>query len=117
MQMLVKHFRKEPPNWRVVEAVRARVRFQEWNLLSDLSPLGHFDIVFCRNVLIYFDAPTKRRVLEAIARQMAPDGLLYLGGAETTLGVTERFVAVSGERGVYRAGVGLLTTATKLQAA
>ncbi len=58
-------------------------------------------MVFCRNVLIYFDQPTKARVLEAIARQMAEDGLLYLGGAETVLGVTSRFAPLSGDRGVY----------------
>jgi chemotaxis protein methyltransferase CheR len=57
--------------------------------------------VFCRNVLIYFDQPAKARVLEAIARQMPEDGLLYLGGAETVLGVTTRFVALPEDRGVY----------------
>jgi chemotaxis protein methyltransferase CheR len=102
MQMLVKHFRKEDANWRVSEALRAMVQFREWNLLSDLAALGRFDIVFCRNVLIYFDQPTKRRVLEAIARLMPPDGLLYLGGAETVLGITDRFVPLPGERGVYK---------------
>jgi len=101
MQMLVRHFRKEPAGWRIADALRERVQFREWNLLSDLRPLGRFDIVFCRNVLIYFDQPTKRRVLEAIAQQMPPDGLLYLGGAETVLGITDRFVPLNGERGVY----------------
>ena len=79
-----------------------RAREGLYNLLSDLRPLGRFDIVFCRNVLIYFDRPTKQRALEAVARQMTPDGLLYLRGAETVLGVTDRFVALAGERGVYR---------------
>jgi chemotaxis protein methyltransferase CheR len=101
MQMLVKHFRKEATGWRVTEALRERVQFREWNLLADLRPLGRFDVVFCRNVLIYFDQPTKRRVLEAIAQQMPPDGVLYLGGAETVLGITDRFVPLNGERGVY----------------
>lgn len=101
MQMLVKHFRKEEGGWRVSEALRNMVQFREWNLLSDLSPLGRFDIVFCRNVLIYFDQPTKRRVLETIARLMPRDGLLYLGGAETVLGITDRFIPLPGERGVY----------------
>ncbi len=85
----------------ITDALRERVQFREWNLLADLRPLGRFDIVFCRNVLIYFDQPTKRRVLEAIAQQMPPDGFLYLGGAETVLGITDRFVPLNGERGVY----------------
>ena len=58
-------------------------------------------MVFCRNVLIYFDQPTKTRVLEAIAAQMPPDGVLYLGGAETVLGITDRFAPLPEERGVY----------------
>jgi chemotaxis protein methyltransferase CheR len=101
MQMLVKHFRKEAAGWRVAEAIRRMVEFREWNLLSDLRPLGRFDIVFCRNVLIYFDQPTKARVLEAIASLLAPDGVLYLGGAETVLGITTRLAPVAGARGVY----------------
>ena len=101
MQMLVKHFRKEATGWRVAEAIRRMVEFREWNLLADLRPLGRFDIVFCRNVLIYFDQPTKARVLEAIASLMSPDGMLYLGGAETVLGITSRLAPVAGARGVY----------------
>ena len=101
MGMLVKYFSKEGSGWRVTERVRALVEFREWNLLSDPAPLGKFDVIFCRNVLIYFDLPTKTRVLDGIARVLAPDGLLYLGGAETTLGVTTQFVPVAGERGVY----------------
>jgi chemotaxis protein methyltransferase CheR len=64
-------------------------------------PLGQFDVVFCRNVLIYFDQPTKSRVLEQIARLMPADGLLYLGGAETVLGITERFKPLENQRGLY----------------
>jgi chemotaxis protein methyltransferase CheR len=101
MQYLVKYFRKEGTEWRIADALRAMVTFREWNLLAELRPLGTFDIVFCRNVLIYFDQPTKSRVLDAIARQMAPDGRLYLGGAETVIGLTERLAAVPGEVGVY----------------
>lgn len=101
MQNLVKYFRKEGTNWRINDTLRAMVSFKEWNLLADPRPLGEFDLVFCRNVLIYFDRPTKTRVLEAIARQMAPDGMLYLGGAETVLGITDRFEIVPDNRGVY----------------
>jgi chemotaxis protein methyltransferase CheR len=101
MQMLVKYFKKDEAQWRLADTIRNMAEFREWNLLGDLTPLGRFDIVFCRNVLIYFDQPTKTRVLEAIARQLAPDGVLYLGGAETVLGLTDHFVACADERGVY----------------
>ncbi|NOG69175.1 protein-glutamate O-methyltransferase CheR [Roseicella sp. DB1501] len=101
-RLLVRHFRQEEGRWQVAPELRGMARFERWNLLSDLRPLGRFDVIFCRNVLIYFDAPTKTRVLEAMAAQLAPDGVLYLGGAETVLGLTGRLVAVPGERGVYR---------------
>jgi chemotaxis protein methyltransferase CheR len=101
VQMLMRYFRKQENNWRIADAIRAMAQFREFNLLSDLRSLGRFDIVFCRNVLIYFDQPTKTRVLEAIAGLMPPDGLLYLGGAETVLGITSRFTPMPNERGVY----------------
>ena len=101
VQMLMRYFKKEENNWRISDAIRGMVQFREWNLLTDLKALGRFDVVFCRNVLIYFDQPTKTRVLEAVAQQMPPDGLLYLGGAETVLGITSRFAPMPAERGVY----------------
>jgi chemotaxis protein methyltransferase CheR len=101
VQMLMRYFRKEESGWRISEAIRAMVQYREWNLLADLRPLGQFDVVFCRNVLIYFDQPTKAKVLEAVAQQMPADGLLYLGGAETVLGISSRFAPLPTERGVY----------------
>ncbi|CAK0777227.1 hypothetical protein CCP2SC5_770019 [Azospirillaceae bacterium] len=77
------------------------VTFKEYNLLGDLGSLGQFDVVFCRNVLIYFDQPTKSKVLDQIARQMPTDGYLFLGGAETVLGITDRFKPLEGQRGIY----------------
>lgn len=101
IRSLMKHFRQEGARWRVSEALRAMIRFEERNLLGDLGGVGRFDAIFCRNVLIYFDAPTKTRVLEALCRQLAPDGVLYLGGAETVIGLTDRLLPISGERGAY----------------
>jgi chemotaxis protein methyltransferase CheR len=101
VQMLLKYFKKEDAGWRLADSIRAMARFCEYNLLGDLRPLGRFDVVFCRNVLIYFDQETKKRVLEAIAAQMPSDGLLYLGGAETVLGITSRFAPLPADRGVY----------------
>ena len=98
---LVRHFRKEGPNWRISEALRAMVSWRCCNLLDPLATLGRFDVVFCRNVLLYFDQPTRTRVLEQIAAMMPADGLLYLGGAETVLGITRRFEPLAGQRGAY----------------
>jgi len=100
-RLLVTHFRQEAGRWRIAPELRAMVRFERFNLLSDLRTLGRFDVIFCRNVLIYFDTPTKARVLEAMAAQLAPDGVLYLGGAETVLGLTGMLAPVAGQRGVY----------------
>ncbi|MCG5241487.1 CheR family methyltransferase [Azospirillum doebereinerae] len=102
--MLVKHFKQNGDKWQISPQLRQMASFREWNLLGDLSPLGQFDIVFCRNVLIYFDGPTKAKVLDSIARQMPQDGVLYLGGAETVLGITDRFKPVEGQRGLYSLG-------------
>ncbi len=102
IRSLVRHFAQaEGGRWRINDAVRALVRFEERNLLADCGGLGKFDAIFCRNVLIYFDAPTKTRVLEALAKQLVPDGVLYLGAAETVIGLTDRLQPVPGERGVY----------------
>jgi chemotaxis protein methyltransferase CheR len=101
VQMLMRYFKKHDAGWRIADAIRGTVQFREYNLLSDLRALGKFDIVFCRNVLIYFDQPTKARVLDAVAGIMPQDGLVYLGGAETVLGITSRFAPMANERGVY----------------
>lgn len=101
IRMLTKHFVKEGDNWRLSPRIRAMVNFRRYNLLDDLSPLGRFDIVFCRNVLIYFDPPTKARVLDAVARQLAPDGYLVLGAAETVLGVSDALKPSPAEPGIY----------------
>jgi chemotaxis protein methyltransferase CheR len=101
-QMLVKHFEKVDGSWRVAAPVRAMVQFRNFNLLDNLAPLGSFDVVYCRNVLIYFDVETKAQVLHAITRRMADQGVLILGGAETVLGITDQLEPVSGSRGLYR---------------
>ncbi|MEO5337268.1 MAG: protein-glutamate O-methyltransferase CheR [Magnetospirillum sp. WYHS-4] len=101
IQMLVKYFKKKDDMWQANEDLRNMVQYREYNLLDNLKALGQFDVVFCRNVLIYFDQPTKKRVLDQIADQMPDDGLLFLGGAETVLGISEKFKPLQGHRGVY----------------
>jgi len=99
--LLVKHFKQNGDKWQISPQIRQMASFREFNLLGDLSPLGQFDVVFCRNVLIYFDQATKGKVLEQVARIMPADGYLYLGGAETVLGITDRFKPLEGQRGLY----------------
>jgi chemotaxis protein methyltransferase CheR len=101
VQYLVKYFAQMGDKWRIDAGLRELIHFREFNLLQDPSALGTFDVVFCRNVLIYFDNDTKRTVLERINRLLAPDGFLYLGGAETVLGISDKFQPVPGERGIY----------------
>ena len=101
IQMLVKYFEQHGEMWQIDASLRGMVEYREFNLLKDLGTLGGFDIVFCRNVLIYFDRDTKSQVLEGIWRLMPCDGALFLGGAETVLGISERFKPAPGKRGVY----------------
>jgi chemotaxis protein methyltransferase CheR len=101
IQLLLKYFAQVGEHWQIAAALRAMISFHQANLLQDLSRFGRFDIVFCRNVLIYFDGPTKTDVLNRIRRMMPKDGILYLGGAESVLGITEAFTTLPGERGVY----------------
>ena len=101
IQLLVKYFSKAGENWQIAPDLRAMVQFRPLNLLNDFSPLGGFDLVFCRNVLIYFDQPTKTSVLNRLARQMPGDGYLVLGAAETVVGLTDAFKPVHDRRGLY----------------
>jgi chemotaxis protein methyltransferase CheR len=101
IQFLVKYFEKKEDQWQVKPDIRGMVQYRELNLLHDLKPLGTFDVVFCRNVLIYFDQPTKGRILENISKLMPTDGMLFLGGAETVLGISDKFKPLPGQRGVY----------------
>jgi chemotaxis protein methyltransferase CheR len=101
VQMLLKHFKKDGENWKIDERLKANIRFRPMNLLDDFRALSRFDIIFCRNVLIYFDVPTKKRVLERMAQQVDGAGYLLLGAAETVLGVTDSFKPSPGSRGLY----------------
>ncbi len=102
IRFLVKYFTQTETQWTIRPDIRAMIQFREQNMLQDMVKLGSFDIVFCRNVLIYFDSDTKQKVLERIARCLAPDGMLFLGGTETVIGITSRFEPVPGNRGIYR---------------
>ncbi len=102
IQQLVKYFKQNGSLWQIDSSLRAMVRLEQFNLLDDYSRFGTFDIVFCRNVLIYFNPDTKRDILDRIAKQLAPDGYLVLGAAETVIGITDAFAPVPDSRGLYR---------------
>ncbi len=93
VNMLLRYFNREDDRWRLAEHLRARVEFRELNLMSDFDGLGPFDVIFCRNVLIYFDVETKKNVLERLARVCRPDGYLMLGAAESVLDLGEAWRA------------------------
>ncbi len=93
--LLVKYFKQDGDKWQISDELRSMVKFKPFNLLENPSPLGTFDIVFCRNVLIYFDQETKGLVLNGISSIMPDDGVLYLGGAETVLGLTRAYPVVT----------------------
>lgn len=105
IQQLVKFFTQVGERWQIAPELRAMVQFRPLNLLADFKPLGSFDVVFCRNVLIYFDQATKTQVLERVARQMPNDGFLVLGAAETVVGLTETFKPIADKRGLYAPNV------------
>lgn len=102
-RMLVKYFRKDNLEWVLDDRIRRMVEFRELNLTESFHNLPAADIVFMRNVLIYFDAATKKDIFARTRRLMRPDGYLFLGGAETTLGIDDAFERMPVERsGCYR---------------
>ena len=88
---LVRFFQRHGTGWLVDDRLKSHVQFREINLAGSLIGLPRFDVVFMRNVLIYFDLPTKQSILHRVRRLMAPDGYLILGTAETTRGIDEEF--------------------------
>lgn len=88
-RMLTRYFERDGVRWKVRDEIRSLVRFRTINLVEPLPPLPRMDIIFLRNVLIYFDEPTRRSILERILRVLAPDGYLFVGGAETMIGYTD----------------------------
>ena len=101
IQLLVKNFVQTGELWQLNADIRAMVQFRQLNLLQDFSHLGVFDVIFCRNVLIYFDQDTKTNVFGRLAKVIEPDGFLMLGAAETVVGLTEAFKPYPDRRGLY----------------
>jgi chemotaxis protein methyltransferase CheR len=102
IQMLVKHFTQVGELWQLNADIRAMVQHRQLNLLQDFSHLGTFDVVFCRNVLIYFDQETKAGIFERVAKVLDHDGVLLLGAAESVVGISDAFKPYPEKRGLYR---------------
>jgi chemotaxis protein methyltransferase CheR len=102
IQMLVKYFTQIGQLWQLNPEIRAMVQHRQLNLLQDFSHLGRFDVIFCRNVLIYFDQDTKAAIFERLARMIEPDGVLMLGAAESVVGISDAFKPCLDRRGLYR---------------
>ena len=113
IQMLVKYFTQVGESWQIAPEIRAMVQYKPLNLLHNFSQLGGFDVVFCRNVLIYFDQETKVDVLGRLAKVMPQDGYLVLGAAETVVGLTDIFRPVPDQRGLYAPNPGAGKVAAK----
>jgi chemotaxis protein methyltransferase CheR len=106
-QLLLEHFDRVGAYWRVAPGLRRPITFQQMNLAAPYPAMAPFDVVFLRNVLIYFDVETKRSVLRNVGKLLRADGWLFLGGAETTIGVDDNYVRVTaGRTSAYRLRTG-----------
>ena len=101
IQMLARHFQHDGGEWRLSSSIRKRVQFDVFNLLDSFERLGLFDVIFCRNVLMYFDQATKHDVLGRLADALAPHGYLVLGSAENVLGSGKGLEPLTSARGIY----------------
>jgi chemotaxis protein methyltransferase CheR len=102
IQLLVKHFVQVGDMWQLNADIRSMVQHRQLNLLQDFGYLGTFDIIFCRNVLIYFDQDTKANIFERLAKVVEGDGFMVLGAAESVVGISDAFKPYPDRRGLYR---------------
>jgi chemotaxis protein methyltransferase CheR len=101
IRLLVDHFDKVEDNWRLSPRIRQRVRWRRLNLAGDLSGVGRFDVIFCRNVLCDLDEAVRPRVLEGLAAALPADGFLVLGADESPLGLTDAYRPITGREGLF----------------
>ena len=102
IHLLVKYFAQKGELWQLNADIRSMVQHRQLNLLQDISHLGTFDVIFCRNVLIYFDQDTKAMIFERMAKGLEADGTLLLGAAESVVGITDAFRPLTDRRGLYQ---------------
>ena len=104
---LLRYFTQQGDSWQAIDALRSKVQFRQFNLLQDFAILGRFDVIFCRNVLIYFDVATKSDILKRMGRILAPDGALFLGASESVIGLGTDFAPDTEHRAFHtRGGIG-----------
>ncbi|SNY91104.1 chemotaxis protein methyltransferase CheR [Cohaesibacter sp. ES.047] len=115
VQMLIKYFKQVGEMWQIAPEIRSMVTYRPFNLLESFASMGQFDVIFCRNVLIYFDQATKSDIMNRLSKQLAGDGYLLLGAAETVVGLTTSFQNVQGKRGLYVNARGATQTASAPQ--
>ncbi len=106
VQLLLKYFKQHGEMWQISPEIRSMVSYRHFNLLDSFASMGQFDVIFCRNVLIYFDQATKTDIMNRLAKQMPNDGYLLLGAAETVVGLTSSFQSVPNKRGLYTNAAG-----------
>jgi len=100
--MLMKYFTQRPNNnWEINEVIKSMVKFNTGNLLVPYNTMGRFDIIFCRNVLIYFEEKTKSDIIDRMAEILNPPGYLFLGGSESVHGLSTKFKIIPEHRGLY----------------
>ena len=116
IQLLVKYFKQVGTMWQLNADVRSMVQYRQFNLLQDFGTLGKFDVIFCRNVLIYFDQATKSDIFNRLQRATEPDGYLFLGAAETVVGLTDAYRICPKRRGVYLPNTGAAAATPSLAA-
>ena len=102
ISLLIKYFTQEGENWRVKDSLKQMVKFDKFNLMDQAGGLGIFDVVFCRNVLIYFDVQTKEKVISNITKVMEPHAHLITGGAESLLGLNTILQPAEGMGSVFK---------------
>lgn len=103
VRRMVEWFEREEEDWIARAALVRRIQFRQQGLTADPPPPGRFDVILCRNVLLYFSIPARRRVFDTLARAIRPGGLLVLGAGETVIDLTEHFRPSATYRGFYAA--------------
>lgn len=101
IKLMMTYFNQQEEKWHISEEIKRMIEYKILNLLDNFTLLGEQDIIFCRNVLIYFDEETKADILQRMSKILKDDGFLFLGGAETVIGITDAFKPIPGQRGLY----------------